>query len=119
MWHYARGIAYAMRGDREAAVTAFRNAVAIQDELPYLEPPYWSYPLRQSLGAALPQQGRAAEAEREFRKALERFPNNAWALYGLREALRAQGKGGAVAEVDARLDAAWVGEQEGLSLSRL
>jgi tetratricopeptide (TPR) repeat protein len=170
MWHYARGVAQAARGDLEAAKaedeaiaaiaqengfsemveggvpapdllalarlvvagrmaqaqrdnagaeTAFREAVAIQDNLPYLEPPYWYYPIRQSLGAVLLQQGRPEEAEQTFRTALEQFPNNAWALYGLREALQAQGNAGAVAEVERRLDAAWVGPRDDLSLTRL
>ena len=103
----------------DAAVRAFREAVAIQDALPYLEPPYWYYPVRQSLGAALLQLSRPAAAEREFRAALKQFPNNAWALYGLREALKAQGNAIAVAEADQRLDAAWAGSRDDLSLSRL
>ncbi len=107
------------RGDYREAATAFREAVSIQDDLPYLEPPFWYYPVRQSLGAALLLLERPDEAEREFRQALEQFPNNAWALYGLKEALNAQDDDSAVAEVDSRLDAAWVGRRNDLSLSRL
>jgi len=107
----AGGLAQA-RGDYREAVAAFREAVAIQDDLPYLEPPYWYYPVRQSLGAALLQQGRPDKAEGEFRSVLEQFPNDAWALYGLREALKAQGNASAVAEVDRRLDAARAGERD-------
>ncbi|MGD2084073.1 MAG: hypothetical protein PVF91_14010 [Chromatiales bacterium] len=107
------------QGDPDAAVAAFGEAVAIQDALPYLEPPYWYYPVRQSLGASLLQAGRAQEAEGVLRAALEQFPNNAWALYGLREALRAQGATNELAEVDRKLDTAWVGERTELSLSRL
>jgi len=99
--------------------SAFRNAAAIQNDLPYLEPPYWYYPVRQSLGVALLQQGRPADAEQAFRRALEQFPNNAWSLYGLREALKAQGKKSATAKIDRRLDTAWVGSRDDLSLSRL
>jgi tetratricopeptide (TPR) repeat protein len=107
------------QGDFEGAVTAYRKASEIQDHLPYLEPPYWYYPVKQSLGAALLQQGNPDEAEQVFRKALELFPNNAWALYGLRETLKVQGKASEVAEVDRRLGTAWVGKREDLSLSRL
>lgn len=107
------------REDYDAAATAFREAVQLQDDLPYTEPPHWYYPVRQSLGATLLQLGQPDEAERAFRKALEQFPNNAWALYGLREALKAQGNTDAVAEVDQRLETAWVGERDELSLSRL
>ena len=35
-----------------------------------MEPPYWYYPVRQSLGAALLAAGRVAEAEVAFRAAL-------------------------------------------------
>lgn len=107
------------QGDYQAAVTAFQKAATIEDDLPYLEPPYWYYPIRQSLGAALLQRGSPVEAERVFRDALEQFPNNAWALYGLREALKAQGNASAISEVDKRLGAAWAGERNDLSLSRL
>ena len=65
-------------GDAEAAVRLFRRAVEIQDALPYLEPPYWYYPVRQSLGAALLEAGQAEEAERVFRAGLARHPNHAW-----------------------------------------
>jgi tetratricopeptide (TPR) repeat protein len=107
------------QGDFDAAVTAFREAAAIQDDLPYLEPPYWYYPVKQSLGAALLQQGRPEKAEQVFRNALKQFTNNAWTLYGLREALKAQGNASAVAEVEKRLAAAWAGKREDLRLSRL
>ena len=52
-------------GDTAAAVRAFERAVEIEDALPYMEPPYWYYPVRQSLGAALLADGRAEEAEAE------------------------------------------------------
>jgi len=107
------------RKDFDAAATAFRQAAQLQDDLPYTEPPHWYYPVRQSLGATLLQLGQPDQAEQAFRKALEQFPNNAWALYGLREALKAQGNADAVTEVDQRLETAWVGERDELSLSRL
>ena len=56
---------------------AFERAAALQDALPYTEPPYWYYPVRQSLAAALMQAGRLGE--RELFSALARTPNNGWA----------------------------------------
>ena len=73
-----------------AAVTSFEEAVAMQDALPYTEPPFWYYPTRQSLGAALLADGRAAEAQLVFEADLEQYPMNGWSLYGLTEALNAQ-----------------------------
>ena len=52
------------KGDNRTAIVRFERAAALQDALPYTEPPYWYYPIRQSLAAALLQAGRYAEAER-------------------------------------------------------
>jgi tetratricopeptide (TPR) repeat protein len=106
-------------GDYDAAAAAFRDAVAIQDGLPYTEPPYWYYPVRQSLGAVLLQAGKPAEAEGMFREALREHPNGAWALFGLREAQRAQGNAAAVAETQRQLDAVWEGDRREITLSML
>ena len=60
--------------DYRTAVVRFARAAALQDALPYTEPPYWYYPIRQSLAAALLQAGRYAEAEQQFQRALTRAP---------------------------------------------
>jgi tetratricopeptide (TPR) repeat protein len=38
--------------DHASAVALFEKAVAAEDTLPYMEPPYWYYPVRQSLEEA-------------------------------------------------------------------
>ena len=43
--------------DQTAAVALLRKAADAQDTIPYMEPPYWYYPVRQSLGAALLKTG--------------------------------------------------------------
>jgi tetratricopeptide (TPR) repeat protein len=163
MWHYARGVAFANKGEvdqarREAAqiagisqsndpdtayppdvapvandtmaiarhvveariaqaeddlaraVAELETAVQIQDSLAYLEPPFWYYPVRQSLGAALLMAGRAADAEEVLRQSLIDAPNNGWALYGLMEAQKAQGDMAAAAETEKLFGQAWAGE---------
>ena len=84
-----------------------------------MEPPYWYYPVRQSLGAALLAAGRVTEAEVAFRAALHRAPNNGWALFGLREAAKARGDGPAAQDAEARLIEVWVGDRSLLELKRL
>ena len=78
-------------GEADRAVAWFRQAVALEDGLLYIEPPDWYYPLRHSLGAALLQAGRAGEAEAVYRQDLKSFPANGWSLFGLRQSLAAQG----------------------------
>src|SRR3546814_19811867 len=41
------------------AIGFYRQALEIERQIPYQEPAYWYYPVRQALGAALFQIGRA------------------------------------------------------------
>lgn len=107
------------KADPAQAADALRRAVEIQDSLPYMEPPYWYYPVRQSLGAVLLEQGKAAEAEMVFRRTLMEVPNNGWALYGLLEAQKAQGDTAGAEQTADLLKNAWVGGKATLSLARL
>ena len=79
-------------GNADAAASHFLLAVNTQDELPYTEPPFWYYPTRHSLGKALLAADRAAEAEAVYRRDLQDYPRNGWAMFGLIESLKAQGK---------------------------
>ncbi len=80
------------RGDADSAQAELTAAVDEQDRLPYMEPPPWHYPARQSLGAVLLAAGRAAQAESVYRDDLERNPENGWSLFGLHQSLIAQGR---------------------------
>ncbi len=79
-------------GDHAAEVSALERAVKTQDALQYTEPPYWFYPVRQSLGAAYLRAKRPADAQRVFNEDLAYFKNNGWSLWGLGEAMAAQGQ---------------------------
>jgi len=88
-------------------VKYFRQAVEIEDALLYEEPPLWYYPIRHSLGRALLEAGRPAEAERAYREDLDRFPHNGWSLFGLMKSLETQGRKSEAAQVRARFREAW------------
>jgi tetratricopeptide (TPR) repeat protein len=107
------------KGDHAAAVEDFKQAAALEDGMPYMEPPYWYYPVRQSLGAALLQAGRPEEAVAAFQASLKLAPNNGWALYGLMEAQKMLGDHAGAKASDAALAKTWVGPRELLDLSRL
>jgi tetratricopeptide (TPR) repeat protein len=108
----------AAQGDFDTAVAELEAAVAIQDSLPYIEPPAWYYPSRQTLGAILLEAGRPEEAEAVYRKDLEQYRLNGWSLYGLMTALEAQGKSDEAAEVQAQFEEAWQYADVELSSSR-
>ncbi|HEX6070102.1 MAG TPA: tetratricopeptide repeat protein [Longimicrobiaceae bacterium] len=99
----------AARGNHAEAVARLQEASRHEDGLVYGEPPEWTVPVRQELGAVLLAAGRPAEAERAFREDLERFPDNGWSLHGLAAALRAQGRTSDADEAMARYRRAWEG----------
>ena len=83
------------------AFVHLREAVNLEDNLPYDEPWGWMQPARHALGALLLERGEVAPAEAAYREDLgfdarviraRRHPENVWALHGLHEALRRQGK---------------------------
>jgi tetratricopeptide (TPR) repeat protein len=105
-------------GRLDEAAAHFKAAITIEDAGLYFEPPTWYYPIRHSLGVVLLGQGRADEAEAVYRQDLKRFPENGWALFGLMQALRAQGKTAEAAGVDARFREAWKDADVTLTASR-
>jgi tetratricopeptide (TPR) repeat protein len=116
--HALLGEIAARKGDVKGGIEHFREAIVIEDAGLYFEPPKWYYPIRHSLGAAYLKAGQPAEAERVYREDLRRFPENGWALFGLGQALRAQGKNKEAAAVDARFKKAWAGADVKLVASR-
>lgn len=88
------------------AFSEYRNAITIEDNLNYNEPPDWFFSVRHHLGAALLQAGRYAEAESVYQQDLDTWKENGWALMGLYEALYKQGKV-AAGSVKKRFEKAW------------
>jgi tetratricopeptide (TPR) repeat protein len=105
--HLLQGQLAGVDGMHEVMIEHARAAVRIQDDLPYMEPPYWYYPARQSLGAALMAAGRDAEAEAIYREDLDYFAENGWSLHGLAQSLRAQGRTEEANSVQWRFERAW------------
>ncbi len=106
-------------GNAEQAISLFEEAVAVEAGIPYMEPPFWYYPVQQSLGAAQLQAGDAAAAERSFRAALMRHPNSGWAYFGLAQAMRAQDDIAGAEVVEGLFAQAWGGESGWLTVDRL
>jgi tetratricopeptide (TPR) repeat protein len=91
----------------DAAIATLSEAVALEDKLGYDEPADWFFPVRHLLGAELVKAGKNALAESVYREDLRRNPGNGWSLFGLAQALRAQGKSGEAAATDALFRDAW------------
>ncbi len=107
------------KGDSKTAIDRFREAAEVQDALRYTEPPFWYYPVRQSLAAALLQAGRLDEALDQFQRALKRAPNNGWTYYGLAQLYKKRGNTQAARGAEAQLAKTWIGDQSLLDVGRL
>jgi tetratricopeptide (TPR) repeat protein len=99
-------IAMAENKDDEA-VGLLREAAAKEDRLAYSEPADWFFPTRHLLGSALIMVGQAADAERVYRDDLSRHPDNGWALYGLAQSLRMQGRSADALATQQQFEKAW------------
>jgi tetratricopeptide (TPR) repeat protein len=106
-------------GRNNEAIKLYRDAIEVEAKIPYMEPPFWYYPVHQSLGAALYRAGRYQEAQEAFTAALARYPNNGWALYGLAASERALGRKPFAAAAQAALNRAWLGDPRWLKMERL
>ena len=104
-------------GDPLSAVEYLRQAVELQDALPYMEPPYWFNSARLDLGRAHLAADQPAKAAAVFQADMEEYPENGWALHGLNASLEAQGKQEAAEDADARFQAVW--HEDGRDLESL
>ena len=112
------GELHAKRGHFDEAIRVLEEAVALEDRLPYSEPPPWHQPVRHVLGAVLLEAARPAEAELAYRADLEWNRDNGWSLYGLLQSLRMQGKTAEAAEVQEKFERAWARADVSLTSSR-
>jgi tetratricopeptide (TPR) repeat protein len=108
----------ARRKEYDKAVAHLDRAVRLEDSLVYTEPSEWHYPPRHALGAVLLAAGRAKEAEAVYWDDLRRSPENGWALLGLTQAQRDQGKSDEAAATQTRFEKAWTRSDVKLSGSR-
>ena len=101
------------------AVRVLLEAVALEDNIAYNEPPVWHQPVRQVLGAVLVEAGRVRDAEAVYRQDLQRFRNNGWSLFGLARSLELQGRDADAAAVRAQFTQAWARADVVLTASRI
>ena len=101
--------------DFDKGFAHLRNAVRLDDELPYEEPWGWMQPARHALGALLLEQGNISEAEAVYRADLGidgvlgrpcQNPDNVWSLHGLHECLQRSEKLEEAKFIKQRLDLA-------------
>lgn len=84
-----------------------REAIKLEDSLPYSEPEPWPIPARHVLGAVLLEANQPVEAEKVYREALDIHPKNGWSLKGLKQSLDAQDKEAEARQAKRQFEEAW------------
>ena len=107
VWGVLDGEILREEGRTAQAIESFERALEIEDGLRYDEPEPLNFSVRDWLGAILLEVDRPSEAEAVYRAAIDDHPFNGWSLFGLEQALRAQGKVGEAEETAKILETSW------------
>ncbi len=97
----------ANKKDYHNAIQLLKEAVDMEDNLNYDEPPDWFFSVRHHLGAILIADGQFAEAEKIYRRDLQIWKKNGWALKGLYNALALQHKNSEAQLIQKEFEKAW------------
>ena len=103
----------------DESIALLKEAVIIEDNLNYNEPPDWFFSVRHHLGAIQIEAKKYENAIDTYEEDLKRFPKNGWALHGLKSAYSNLNNNTKVAEIDARLSTIWATADIDLSSSRI
>jgi tetratricopeptide (TPR) repeat protein len=96
-----------IEGKTAEAIELLSDAIEIEDNLNYNEPPDWFFSVRHILGNLLIKNGDYKEAENIYNEDLVNWPKNGFALNGLYESLQKQGKSEEASDVKKQFNEAW------------
>ncbi|WP_246008935.1 tetratricopeptide repeat protein [Hymenobacter metallilatus] len=106
-WRELEGAILQQEGKLPQSIAVLREAVRLEDQLRYNEPPDWFFSVRHQLGAVLLAARQYPEAIAVYEDDLARLPHNGWALSGLYQAYAATGNTAKTTETRQELDEAW------------
>ncbi|WP_422362326.1 tetratricopeptide repeat protein [Reichenbachiella sp.] len=107
------------KSNSQGAISKLNQAVAIEDQLNYNEPPDWFFSVRHTLGAIYLENNAYELAEKTYLEDLAVYPKNGWALKGLLMSFEAQGKTEEANLTAKKLTEAWQYADFELSSSRI
>lgn len=98
---------YVKVGKYNEAILMLKEAIKIEDNLNYNEPPDWFFSVRHILGNLLLKTKDYEQAEKIYKEDLTHWPKNGFALNGLFESLTGQGKTKEAEEIKKLFNEAW------------
>jgi tetratricopeptide (TPR) repeat protein len=117
--HVLEGELERLNGNLSAAADHFQQAIVIEDQLNYNEPPDWFFSVRHFLGDVYLRMGNYTEAEKVYREDLTYWVKNGFALNGLYHSLVGQKKTSEAEEVKKQFETAWQYADSSLEFSRI
>lgn len=102
-----RGSIASLRGQTDEAVRILSEAIEREKDLGYWEPPHYTRPVLESLGAAYIRAGRFADAKSAFERILLTRPRSGFAYLGIARAMKSAGDAAAASDAARQLAAAW------------
>ncbi len=102
-----RGSILSVRGKHEEAFKLLNEAIEKEKNLGYWEPPHYTRPVYESLGAAYIRAGKFDEAVKAFEKVLKVRPNSGLAYLGIARTYTKAGNKGKAAEFYQKFLTAW------------
>jgi len=97
----------AAEGHSDESIKILREAIAVEDQLQYQEPPDWFFSVRHYLGSVLLASHHPEDAVKVYEEDLKNFPKNGWALSGLKEAYDALKQTDKAKQTEEQFKEAW------------
>ncbi|MBC8005544.1 MAG: hypothetical protein H7X84_08710 [Verrucomicrobia bacterium] len=103
----------------DQSIALLKEAVEMEDQLNYNEPPDWFFSVRHHLGAVQIEAGKYRDALTTFEEDLNRLPKNGWAHHGMKLAYAKLNELNKLKEMDQKLASSWATADVELSNSRI
>ena len=103
----------------DESIQRLKEAVKIEDNLNYNEPPDWFFSVRHNLGAVQIEAKNYKDAVQTFNEDLEEYPRNGWALHGIRLAYTKLNETQKVSETQNQIKDIWATADTEISNARI
>lgn len=97
----------AQQNHLDSSISLLKEAIIIEDNLNYNEPPDWFFSVRHYLGAQLLNAEKYKDAEKVYQQDLKKWRKNGWALKGLEQSLLLQKKNADAEKAKVAFNEAW------------
>lgn len=109
----------ASEGKYNQSIALIKEAVTIEDNLSYNEPPDWFFSVRHHLGAVQIEAGKYDDAINTYQEDLKKFPNNGWAQQGLKLAYEKLNNAAEIKEMNNLIAKSWAHADVKITTSRI